>query len=172
MINLLEPTAFLRQPVWSALGPIGQLSFGVCLHVAFHAAPLLYFLYWIFCFLILSLSLLSFLPWRVEYILLDLWKVCIGKGVIFVCVCDLFSKLSLLYLHSFSGRISVFFYFNFIGVLLIYNVVLVQVYNKVIQLYIYIYLFFFRFFSHIVYQRILSRVPCVIHYTIVGYLSK
>ena len=31
-------------------------------------------------------------------------------------------------------------------------------YNKVIQLYIYIYLFLFRYFSHIGYYRILSRV--------------
>ena len=31
-----------------------------------------------------------------------------------------------------------------------------------IQFYIYIYPFFFRFFSHIGYYRILSRVPCAI----------
>ena len=69
--------------------------------------------------------------------------MCIGKGVNLIVFGDLFSKLSLLYLHSFSWRISVFLNFNFIGILLIYNVVLVQVYNKVIQLYIYIYLFSF-----------------------------
>ena len=32
--------------------------------------------------------------------------------------------------------------FNFIGVQLIYNIVIVSVYSKVIQLYIYIYSFF------------------------------
>ena len=37
-----------------------------------------------------------------------------------------------------------------------------QVYSKVIQLYVYIYPFFFRFFSHMGYYRILSRVPCAI----------
>ena len=35
-----------------------------------------------------------------------------------------------------------------------------QIYTKVIQLYKY--LFFFKFFSHIGYYRILSRVPCAI----------
>ena len=35
-------------------------------------------------------------------------------------------------------------------------------YSKVIQFYIYINPFFFRFFSHIVYYRILNRVPCAI----------
>ena len=35
-------------------------------------------------------------------------------------------------------------------------------YSKVIQLYIYMYLFFFKFFSHLGYYRILSRVPCAI----------
>ena len=39
---------------------------------------------------------------------------------------------------------------------------LFQVYSKVLQLYIYIYSFFFRFFSHIGYHRILSRIPCAI----------
>ena len=39
---------------------------------------------------------------------------------------------------------------------MIYNVVLVSVYSKVIQLYTYS--FFFRFFSHTGYYRILSRV--------------
>ena len=32
-------------------------------------------------------------------------------------------------------------------------------YSKVIQLYIYMYLFFFKFFSHLGYYRVLSRVP-------------
>ena len=47
------------------------------------------------------------------------------------------------------------------GVRLIYNVVLVSDVHKVIQLYIHIYSFFFRFFSHIGYYRILSRVPSI-----------
>ena len=46
-----------------------------------------------------------------------------------------------------------------------------QVDGKVIQLYIYIYSFFFRFFSHIGYHRILSRVPCALQQVLVGYLS-
>ena len=50
------------------------------------------------------------------------------------------------------------FFKNFIGVELIYNVVLLQVYSKVNQLYIYLY----PFFSHIVYYRILSRPPCAL----------
>ena len=44
------------------------------------------------------------------------------------------------------------------------------VYSKVIRLYIYIYLFFFKFFSHLGYYRILSRVPCTIQQVPVGYL--
>ena len=47
---------------------------------------------------------------------------------------------------------------------------LFQGYSKVIQLYIYIYSFFFRFFSHIGYYRILSRVPCAVQQALVGYL--
>ena len=46
-----------------------------------------------------------------------------------------------------------------------------QVFSKVIQLYRYIYSFFFRFFSLLVYHRILSRVPCAKQYVLVGYLS-
>ena len=45
-----------------------------------------------------------------------------------------------------------------------------QVYSKVIQLCIYIYLFFFRFFFHIGYYRVLSRVPCAIQQVLVDYL--
>ena len=37
-----------------------------------------------------------------------------------------------------------------------------QVYSKMVQLYIHIYPLFFRFFSHIGYYRMLSRVPCAI----------
>ena len=40
---------------------------------------------------------------------------------------------------------------------------LFQVCSKVIQLYMYIYLLFLKFFSHLGYYRILSRVPCAIH---------
>ena len=35
-------------------------------------------------------------------------------------------------------------------------------YSKVIQLHTYMYLFFFKFFSHIGYYRVLSRVSCAI----------
>ena len=44
---------------------------------------------------------------------------------------------------------------------MIYNAVLVSGEHKVIQLYIHIYSFLFRFFSHIGYYRILSRVPSI-----------
>ena len=39
-------------------------------------------------------------------------------------------------------------------------------YSKVIQLSIYMYLFCFKFFSYTGYYRILSRVPCAIHYAL------
>ena len=42
--------------------------------------------------------------------------------------------------------------------------------SKVIQLYIPTYLFFFRFFSIVVYYKILNIVPCAIQYGIVVYL--
>ena len=45
-----------------------------------------------------------------------------------------------------------------------------QVYSTEIQLYIHIYLFFFRFFSHIGYYRVVSRVLCAIQQVLVGYL--
>ena len=45
-----------------------------------------------------------------------------------------------------------------------------QVYSKVVRFYIYMYLFFFKFFSHLGYYRILSRVPCAIQQVLVGYL--
>ena len=38
------------------------------------------------------------------------------------------------------------------------------------QLNCYIYLFFFRFFSHIVYYRVMSTVPCAIQWVLVDYL--
>ena len=44
-----------------------------------------------------------------------------------------------------------------------------QVYSKVIHFYIYMYLFFFKFFSHLGYCRILSRVPCATQQVLVGY---
>ena len=37
-------------------------------------------------------------------------------------------------------------------------------YSKVIQLYIYMYVFFFKLFPQLDYYRIVSSVPCVIHY--------
>ena len=43
-----------------------------------------------------------------------------------------------------------------------------QMCNKVIQLYIY--LFLFKFFSHLDYYKILSRVPRAIQQVLVGYL--
>ena len=52
------------------------------------------------------------------------------------------------------------FFTSFIEVELIYNVVVISLYNKVNQLYIYTYAFFFRFFSYIDYHRILSKVLC------------
>ena len=55
------------------------------------------------------------------------------------------------------------------------NWVLCQVYSKVIQLYIHTYnwiiqLYFFNFFSHLYYDRIMSRVPCVVKQVLVSYL--
>ena len=47
---------------------------------------------------------------------------------------------------------------------MIYNVVLVQVYSKVIQLHICKYPFFFRFFAHVVYYRALSGVSCTMQW--------
>ena len=44
-------------------------------------------------------------------------------------------------------------------------------YSKVNQLYIFIYPFFPRFFSHISYYRVLSRVPCAMQVVLVSYLS-
>ena len=57
----------------------------------------------------------------------------------------------------------------FIGVSLVYNVVLVSVYSKVNQLYIYIYPLFLGFFSHIGHFRVLSRVPSAMQYVLVDY---
>ena len=59
-----------------------------------------------------------------------------------------------------------FLKFNFlfyIGVLLTYNIVLVSSARQSdLALYMYIYPFFLKFFSHICYYRILSRVLCAI----------
>ena len=64
-----------------------------------------------------------------------------------------------------------FFLLIFIGVQLIYNVVLVSgVQQKVTQLYIYMYPLFFRFFSHIGHYRILGRVPCAVQQVLISYL--
>ena len=41
-----------------------------------------------------------------------------------------------------------------------YNVVLISDVHTVIQLYMHKYLIFFKFFSHLGYYRILSRVLC------------
>ena len=73
-------------------------------------------------------------------------------------------------IYSFVLDKFFFKFFFYIGLQLIYNVCQFQVYSKVIQLYIYIYLFFFRFFSHIGYCRVLSRVSCVIQQVLVDYL--
>ena len=54
------------------------------------------------------------------------------------------------------------FVFNFIGVELIYNVVLVagvQQSDSVIHIHVFI---LFQIFTHIGYYRILSRVPCAL----------
>ena len=36
-------------------------------------------------------------------------------------------------------------------------------YSKVVQLHMFMYLFFFKFFSHVGYYRVLSRVSCAIY---------
>ena len=45
-----------------------------------------------------------------------------------------------------------------------------QVDSMVAQLYLSMYLFSFKFFSHLGYYRVLSRVHCVIYYILVGYI--
>ena len=45
-----------------------------------------------------------------------------------------------------------------------------QMYSKVIQSHIYMYLISFKFFSHVGYYRILSRVPYTIQQVLVGCL--
>ena len=60
-----------------------------------------------------------------------------------------------------SKRGEKLFFNSFIGVELIYNIVLVSVYSEVSQLHIHIYpLLFFGFFPHIGHYRAFSRVPC------------
>ena len=58
---------------------------------------------------------------------------------------------------------------------MIYNLCLFQVYSKVNQLHMYVYLlsffFFLRFFFHIGHYRVLSRVPCTIHWVPISYIS-
>ena len=67
---------------------------------------------------------------------------------------------------SYSFIFSIFK--SFVEVQLIYKVVIISVYNKVIQLYIYTYPFFFRFFSNVDSHRILGRVFCAIQRVPVG----
>ena len=57
--------------------------------------------------------------------------------------------------------LKVILFFNYIGVKLTYNVVLVSG-VKQSESVIYIYAFYFRFFSHTGYYRVLSRVHCAI----------
>ena len=59
--------------------------------------------------------------------------------------------------------------FVFIGVWLIYNVMKVQAYSKVIKLYIYA--CFFRFSSHRGHYRALIQVPCATQFSSVQLLS-
>ena len=61
---------------------------------------------------------------------------------------------------NISGFFIFLFYF---GVELINNAVLytgIYQSGSVLYIYIYIYIFFFKFFSHLYYYRVLSRVPC------------
>ena len=58
----------------------------------------------------------------------------------------------------------------FIGVQLIYNVVLVSAVQQSESAKLYIYPRFFRFFSHIGHYRVLSRVPCAIPQVLISYL--
>ena len=68
-------------------------------------------------------------------------------------------------IHSFNSHI--IYYYYFIGGIVDYSVVF-QASSKMIQLHIYS--FFFRFFSHVGYHRVLSRVPCARQWIFVGYL--
>ena len=64
---------------------------------------------------------------------------------------------------------------HFIRLQLIYNVVFVsgiQQSGSCVYIYIYIFFHFFRFFSHVGYNKILSRIPCAIQEVLVGYPFK
>ena len=79
-----------------------------------------------------------------------------------------FCKRGLDQMFFFVCFFGVFFWF-FIGVQLIYNVVLVSAVQQSESV-IYIYPLFFRFFSHIGDYRVLSRVPCAIQQVLISYL--
>ena len=54
-------------------------------------------------------------------------------------------------------------FFKFIGIYLIYKIVIISAARQRIQLYIYTHLFSFRFFSHIDYHRILDNTISLIY---------
>ena len=63
-----------------------------------------------------------------------------------------------------------FIFKHFIGIYLIYNVVLVPMYSKVNPLYTYICPLSFRFYSYVGHYRLLSRLPCVVQWVLTSYL--
>ena len=78
-------------------------------------------------------------------------------------------KVILVSLQPENKLFIIFFNFQlYIGVYMIYNVILISGVSQ-IDLYIYMYLFFFKFLSHIGYQSLLNRVPCAIQQVLVDY---
>ena len=70
-----------------------------------------------------------------------------------------------------SSLDQIFFFLFHTGVRLINNVVFILgIQQSDSVLYIYMYLLVFKFFSHLAYYRVLSRVPCAIQWVLVGYL--
>ena len=63
-----------------------------------------------------------------------------------------------------------FIFKHFIGIYLIYNVLLVPVYSKVNPLYTYICPLSFRFYSYVGHYRLLSRLLCVVQWVLTSYL--
>ena len=128
--------------------------------VFFHKHLLLSFLLILFCIFFLFLQVLF-----IQYFFLNFKLLFLRCFLIPPCI--------YLFLHTFFLFLTLHTLFKFlfcIGLQLIYNVVLVsgvQQSDSVIHIHT---LFFSKFFSHLVYSRILSRVPCAIQQVLVGYL--
>lgn len=69
-----------------------------------------------------------------------------------------------------SLKKGLFYFYNFIGKWLICSVMLASAVRQGDSVILYIHLFLFRWFSHSVYYRALSKVPCVLQEVLGGYL--